>query len=151
MVKLRDDLIGVVYLNGQPYAAGGEVPEGVRVGAHLTEDGQEHGAPAAAPAPNADAVEAGPEPLTEEETALAEKIGLPTDIHPERARGAILGYEQGVTDSLTRAATGTGFDPSDENVDAVTAYLTEHPDEAVAVLALEATGKARTTILSEYL
>ncbi len=152
MTKLRDDLIGVVYLNGRAYAAGDEVPDDVRVGAHLTEDGEEHGAPATTESPvvataSVDTVE----PLTPEEIAAAEAVGLPTDVSPERVRGALVGYEQGVADSLTLAATGTTFDPADVDIDAVETYLTEHPTEKLAVLVLEATGKARKTILGEYL
>lgn len=187
MVKLRDDLVGVVYLNGQPYAAGDEIPEGVRVGGHLTEDGQDHGAPEPKPAdlevPDAgtpltidevataealglptDAhsqwvrgaiaghgVGASGTPLLPEEAALAEGLGLPTDIHPERFRGAVIGHEQGVADTLASAAKGTAFDPSDANVEQVQAHIAANPGETAAILALEAAGKARRTILDEYL
>lgn len=41
-----------------------------------------------------------------------------------------------------------GFDPSAHTVAEVLAYLAEHPDEAEAVLAAEATGKGRTSILN---
>lgn len=192
-VKLRGDLVGVVYLNGQPYAAGAEVPEGVRVGGHLTEDGHDHGAPEPKPAdresPEAsgtpltveEAAEAeaiglpadastewlrgalvghqiaaetqpGLDPLTDDEKTAAEALGLPTDIHPERIRGAIEGHGQGVTDTLANAARGTAFDPADApNADAVHEYVAAHPDETVAILALEAAGKARKGILGEYL
>ncbi|QZN86892.1 hypothetical protein [Cellulomonas sp. C5510] len=151
MVKLRDDLVGVVYLNGRAYSAGDEVPDDVRVGAHLTEDGQEHGAPAALTVPDPDAVAGAPEPLTAEESAHAEKVGLPTDIAPERVRGALVGYEQGIADTLAFAARGTAFDPSDANVEQVQQHIAENPSETAAVLALEAAGKARRTILDEYL
>lgn len=184
MVKLRDDLTGVVYLNGQQYGAGDEVPDGVRVGAHLTEDGQEHGAPepvdrevpdAGTPLTHEEVATAealglptdahsqwvrgaiaghqaaAPLPLTDEEAAYAEKVGLPADISPERIRGALVGYEQGIADTIVMAARGTEFDPSDANVEAVQKHIAEHPRETAAVLALEAAGKARRTILDEYL
>lgn len=41
-----------------------------------------------------------------------------------------------------------GFDPSAHTVAEVLSYLAEHPDEAEAVLAAEATGKGRTSILN---
>lgn len=95
-VKLRDDLVGVVFLNGQPYAAGDEIPEGVRVGGHLTEDGQDHGTPE----PVREVQDAGT-PLTIEEVATAEALGLPTDAHSQWVRGAIAGHAAAQGDPLT--------------------------------------------------
>lgn len=190
VTKIRGDLDGVVYLNGQPYKAGDKVPDDVRVGAHLTADGKDHGyltpeppravtAGSQTPLTEVEAakavaigldltaaepewlrgaiggydlaVTAQPEPLSDEESTAAEALGLPDDIHPERTRGAIVGYEQGVADSLARAAAGTAFDPSDANIEAVQKHIAENPTETAAVLALEATGKGRRTILDEYL
>lgn len=191
MVKIRDDLDGVVFLNGQAYAAGDEVPKGVRVGGHLTEDGKDYGrltpeppkavtAGDRTPLTEAEATEATalglqldgdpewvrgalaghllgvaaqpqPEPLTDDEKKYAEGIGLPDDVNPERIRGAIVGYEQGIADTIVSAARGTAFDPSDANVEQVQQHIAENPTETAAVLALEAAGKARRTILDEYL
>lgn len=36
MSKLRDDLVGVVYVDGEPYGAGDELPGGAVVSASLT-------------------------------------------------------------------------------------------------------------------
>ena len=192
MVKLRDDLVGVVYLNGRAYSAGDEVPDDVRVGGHLTEDGKDYGhltpeppravvegsqipltevEAAAAEAIGLDLAGHEPEwlrgavaghqlaadalsgePLTADEIAAAEALGLPTDVHTERIRGAIEGHQHGVADTLANAAKGTGFDPADApNADAVHEYVAAHPDETAAILALEAAGKARKGILGEYL
>lgn len=40
-----------------------------------------------------------------------------------------------------------GFDPSTHTVVEVQAYLSEHPDETDTVLAAEAAGKNRTTLM----
>lgn len=40
-----------------------------------------------------------------------------------------------------------GFDPAGHKVDEVVAYMAENPDQAAAVRAAEAAGKARKTIL----
>lgn len=36
--KIREDLVGVVYVDGHVLQAGDEVPEGVEVGDHLFDD-----------------------------------------------------------------------------------------------------------------
>jgi hypothetical protein len=41
------------------------------------------------------------------------------------------------------------FEPAEHTVAEVEAYLAKHPDEADAVLAAEAAGKARTTLVGE--
>jgi hypothetical protein len=94
-VKLRKDLDGVVYLAGGTYKAGDVVPDGVPVGGHLTADGKAHGQPVVPVK-----VEPGVEALTEAEQVRAVELGIPTDVHPERVRGAIEGYEQGQADLM---------------------------------------------------
>lgn len=94
MVKLRDDLVGVVYLNGHAYSAGDEIPDGVRVGGHLTEDGKDHGHLMPEPPK---AVTAGDRiPLTEAEAIEATALGLQLDGDPEWVRGALAGHLLGV-------------------------------------------------------
>jgi trigger factor len=44
-------------------------------------------------------------------------------------------------------AETAAFDPSAHTVDEVLAYIDEHPDELAAIVAAEAAGKARKTIL----
>lgn len=152
MVKLREDLVGVVYLNGQAYKAGDTVPEGVAVGGHVTEDGQDYGY--LTPEPPTAVIVGSQIPLTEAEATAAVELGLPLDGHePEFLRGAIEGHRQGVADTLARAAAGSAFDPSEDGntLDVVNAYLAEHPEEAAAVLAYEARGDARKGILDAYL
>ena len=39
------------------------------------------------------------------------------------------------------------FDPGDNNIDAVKAYINEHPDETQRVYDLEVAGKGRQTLL----
>lgn len=46
MAKLRDDLVGVVYIDGKAYGAGEDLPDGVSVSSSLTAPE----APAEAPA-----------------------------------------------------------------------------------------------------
>lgn len=145
-VKLRNDLDGVVFIGGVAYGAGDKVPDGVAVGGHLTADGKDHGFPEPAAAPVPDDVD----PLTDDETAQAEALGVPTDVHPERVRGALLGYSQGRQDVLTAAAVGSEFDPEGHTVEEVLAHLDENPDDAVTVAVLEARGKHRTGILDRF-
>jgi hypothetical protein len=42
-----------------------------------------------------------------------------------------------------------GYDPGEDNVDDVLAYVDENPDEADRVLAAEKAGKNRTTVVSQ--
>lgn len=149
MVKLRKDLVGVVYFGGKPYKAGDSVPDEFPVGGHVAADGKDHFPQAQEPA-------GGPqvEPLSGEDQAAAEALGLPVDgLSPDAVRGALAGYEQGRADTLAQAAQGTAYDPGaeGETVEKVNAYLAEHPDEAAAVLAAEAAGPARAGVLGEYL
>jgi hypothetical protein len=145
-VKLRKDLEGVVFLDGRPYRAGETVPDGVRVGAHVSADGKDHGVPDA-PAVQGEQVDA----LTDVEQTRAVELGIPTeDVHPERVRGALVGYEQGRADVLLQAATASDFDPAEETVEGVEGHLVEHPEDLVSVLVLEARGQARKGILDAY-
>lgn len=128
MAKIREDLDGVVRVGSLTLRADDVVPEGVRVGAHLTED--------------AEPVEAAPcegcrivEPLTEEEVEAAGEIDLPVEgLDPERVRGAILGFAEGFkagVESLTGVAGVVSVEKISE--DDVPEKDEDHEDE----LALE--------------
>ena len=190
MARIRADLTGVVHTDRGVFKAGDEIPDDVSIGGHLTDtgepvgpfktvsgpslDGTEH--EYATDIPRADAVE----PLTDGELVEAGRIGVPVDVHPERVRGAILGYSQGWDDAHAAftvppleqadgavAAVIPGqeelfsagdpaehetptFDPSEHNAPEVHAYLKANPDDAARVLALEAAGKRRSGILGVH-
>ena len=55
---------------------------------------------------------------------------------------------EAVRDENTAAPEAPAFDPGAHTVAAVLEYLSEHPDEREAVLAAEAAGKARKSLLS---
>lgn len=55
---------------------------------------------------------------------------------------------EAVTGANTGAPEAPAFDPGAHTVNAVREYLAEHPDERDAVLAAEAAGKARKSILA---
>lgn len=158
MVKIRKDLVGVITAaDGVVLRAGDKVPAGVFVGGHATETGEDANAPAPAVK-----VEADVEALTGDEQEIAGSLGLPTDgLHPERVRGALVGYQQGWDDAvreLSNPSTDPAgddeppalFDPSEHNADVVHEHLAAHPDDVQRVLELERNGKARSGILSKY-
>ena len=109
MARIRADLTGVVHTDRGVFKAGDEIPDGVSIGGHLTDTGEPVGpfktvsGPAldgtehvyATDVPRAEAVE----PLADDELVEAARIGVPVDVHPERVRGAILGYAQGWDDA----------------------------------------------------
>lgn len=171
MARIREDLDGVVTAGSVTLRAGDDIPDGVHVGGHLTDTGVAVNAPVAqavtqevAHVHAADDVE----PLTEDETAAADDLGITTtDVHPERVRGALAGYLDGWNAAVVELGKeqadssddgvieGQGeliaFDPADHNAVEVHAYLAEHPDEIPAVLALElAREKPRTGIVDKY-
>jgi len=187
MARIRADLTGVVHTDRGVFKAGDEIPDGVSIGGHLTDTGEPVGpfktvsGPAldgtehvyATDVPRAEAVE----PLTDGELVEAARIGVPVDVHPERVRGAILGYVQGWDDAhaaftvpplgqvdgdVTTVIPGQdelfsgdepvepvapSFDPADHNAVEVHAYLKANPDDTARVRALEAAGKKRSGIL----
>lgn len=51
-------------------------------------------------------------------------------------------------DDTADAADDTGFDPADHTVEDVKAYVEANPDEAELVLAAEAEGKDRSTLIA---
>lgn len=163
MARIREDLDGVVTAGSVTLRAGDVIPDGVHVGGHLTDTGVAVNVPVAPV--QAVAQEADVDALNEDDTASAEALGIPTDgVHPERVRGALVGYAQGWDDAVTELAKeqtddeqieGQGtletFNPADHNAVEVHAYLAEHPEEIPAVLALElAREKPRAGIVDKY-
>lgn len=167
MAQIRSDLEGTVVLDGGVVLVAGDViPDGVHVGGHLTDTGVAVNVPVAPV--QAVAQEADVDALNEDDTASAEALGIPTDgVHPERVRGAIVGYAQGWDDAVAELAkeqaaptgdeqiegqgTLEAFNPADHNAVEVHAYLAEHPEEIPAVLALElAREKPRAGIVDKY-
>lgn len=119
MAKIRKDFDGVVTVDGHVLKAGDTIPAGVRVGGHLVEGGKATGQVKAVVEPAADSCAGGcklVEPLTDEEVERAQGLGIPTDVHPERVRGALLGFEVGLN-STPDDVTDQGED--DEDVEAV--------------------------------
>lgn len=119
MAKIRKDFEGVVTVDRHVLKAGDTIPTGVRVGGHLVEGGKATGLVKATVEPVVDACAGGcklVEPLTTVEVERAQELGIPTDVHPERVRGALLGFEVGST-STPDDVSGQGED--DEDVDAV--------------------------------
>lgn len=100
MAKIKSDLVGVTYAGGHVLKAGDTIPQGVQVGGHLTADGKDYGFPKVKAEP---VVEKGVEPLNDAEKERAAELGIPDDVHPERVRGAIEGYEQGQADAAAEA------------------------------------------------
>lgn len=163
MVKIRKDLVGVITAaEGVVLRAGDKVPAGVFVGGHATETGEDANAPV-----EPVTVESGVAVLTDDEIEAAENLEVPTvGVHPERVRGALVGYQQGWDDAVRELhengtwtpneppASGEEppalFDPSEHNADVVHEHLAEHPDDVQRVLELERNGKARSGILSKY-
>lgn len=166
MARIREDLDGVVTASSVTLRAGDVIPDGVHVGGHLTDTGVAVNVPAAPV--QAVAQEADVDALNEDDTASAEALGIPTDgVHPERVRGALVGYAQGWDDAVAELGkeqapeadggviegqgTLEAFDPADHNAVEVHAYLAEHPEEIPAVLALElAREKPRAGIVDKY-
>jgi len=187
MARIRANLTGVVHTDRGVFKAGDEIPDGVSIGGHLTDTGEPVGPFKTVSGPSHDGTEhvyatdvpRGEviDPLTEGELAEAARIGVPVDVHPERVRGAILGYAQGwddahaaftvppleqPADDITTVIPGQGelivagdpvepavptFDPGEHNAIEVHAYLKANPDDAARVRDLEAVGKARSGIL----
>lgn len=118
MAKIRKDFDGSVTVAGVVLRAGDRIPEGVRVGGHLTEDGKPVGGVPVSVEQPVDACATAcrrVEPLTVEELAEAESLGIPTDLHPERVRGAIFGFEVGVrSGSRPDDVSDQGEDHEDE-------------------------------------
>jgi hypothetical protein len=60
---------------------------------------------------------------------------------PSSTPAALTGQNRAVSDDLA-------FDPSKHSVKGVLAYVEEHPDEAEGIYQAEASGKARSSLLS---
>lgn len=98
MARIRTDFDGVVTVGSHVLRAGDTIPKGVRVGAHLVDGGKPVGE-VKVPVQVVDECKDTCkllEPLTEAEIAEAEALGIPVDVHPERVRGALLGYQVGL-------------------------------------------------------
>lgn len=172
MAKIRKDVVGVVHAGGIVLRAGDTIPDGVRVGGHLTDTGKAVG-PAGEVKPVQNAADASSgrdvDPLNEDELEAAALIDLPVEgVDPERVRGAIIGhgegYRAGWDAAVAAADAGTvegvapegapevdsAFDPSEHNAPAVHEYLEENPEDTERVLGLERAGKGRSGILDKY-
>ena len=166
MARIRKDFVGVAYGAGYALRAGDTIPDGVRVGGHLTDTGK-----AVGPAVEVKPVDVGRDvdPLNEDELEAAALIDLPVEgVDAERVRGAIIGHGEGYRagwDAAVAAAdsgtieglapegapeVGSVFDPSEHNAPAVHEYLEVHPEDAGRVLGLERAGKGRSGILDRY-
>ena len=172
MARIREDLDGVVTAGSVTLRAGDVIPDGVHVGGHLTDTGVAVNVPVApvqevvnAPVTNVYAA-VDVEPLTDDETAAADDLGITTvDVHPERVRGTLVGYLDGWNAAVVELAkeqapeadgqiegqgTLEAFDPGDHVAVEVHEYIAAHPDEKDAVLALEVAGKNRSSLLAKY-
>lgn len=152
MVKIRDDFDGVVFIGGETYRAGDVIPEGARVGGHLTDSGED-----VEPVPDASSVASvesatGQDPLNDDDAALAAELGI--DGSPDWVRGylacaADLAGDPEAPGDDAAPAEGE-FNPADVSMPEVHAYLAAHPDDVERVLELERGGKARSGILNAY-
>lgn len=120
MVRIRKDLDGSVVVAGRVLKAGDQIPDGARVGGHLVEGGKAVGAPVAETVPVGDCLDGCKlvTPLTPAEIAEADALGIPTDVHPERVRGALLGYRVGAESASTVVDVSdavTGEEPREEH------------------------------------
>jgi hypothetical protein len=76
--------------------------------------------------------------------------GQPVDYGDEAAPSRAAALKSGTDDDDELAiAPGSGYDPTDNTVDDVLAYVDKHPDEADRVLAAEKAGKNRTTLVGQ--
>lgn len=157
MVKIREDFDGVVHVAvgsvKRVLSAGDVVPEGARVGGHLTDSGEDVG-PVALDAPSVSSVESVTEqdPLNDADAALAAELGI--DGSPDWVRGylacaADLAGDPEAPGDGTAPVEGE-FNPADVSMPEVHAYLAAHPDDVERVLELERGGKARSGILNAY-
>jgi len=103
VAKIRTDFYGVVHAGGLVLRAGDVIPDGVRVGGHLVEGGIPVG-PTIVPVPEGVPSDHGVEPLTVDEVSQAGLLGIPVDVHPERVRGALFGFEVGFEAASNRPA-----------------------------------------------
>lgn len=151
MVKIREDFDGVVHVavGSVKYvlSAGDVIPEGARVGGHLTDSGEDVG-PVALDAPSV------PEqaPLNDDDAALAAELGI--DGSPDWVRGylacaADLAGDPEAPGDGTAPAEGE-FNPADVNAPEVHEYLKAHPEEVARVIELERAGRNRKGIIDAY-
>lgn len=145
MARIRKDLDGSVVVAGRVLKAGDQIPDGARVGGHLVEGGKAVGVSVADSVPVGDCLDGCKlvTPLTPDETAEADALGIPTDVHPERVRGALLGYQVGVEsvsrpEDISDAVTGDETGEENEGEEANTG---EDASETLEVLPVEPVAK----------
>lgn len=157
MVRIRDDFDGTVdvRVDSTRYtlSAGDVIPEGARVGGHLTDTGEDVGPVVQdrpiVPVQSAACALSCADPLNDADAALAAELGI--DGSPDWVRGYLACAADLAGEPETPASVASDeFDPSTVNAPEVHAYITEHPDKAERVLALERAGKARKGILDAY-
>lgn len=153
MSKIRDDLEGVVHVavGGVKHvlSAGEEIPEGARVGGHLTDSGEDV-EPVTDAAEEASVTEQ--DPLNDDDAALAAELGI--DGSPDWVRGylacaADLAGDPEVPGGDVAPVAGE-FNPADVNAPEVHEYLKAHPEEVARVIELERAGRNRKGIVDAY-
>lgn len=156
MVKIREDFDGVVHVavGGVKHvlSAGDVIPEGARVGGHLTDSGEDVG-PVAQDAPSVPSVESVTEqdPLNDDDAALASELGI--DGSPDWVRGylACAADLAGDPEAPDGGEPVEGeFNPADVNAPEVHEYLKAHPEEVARVIELERAGRNRKGIIDAY-
>lgn len=157
MVKIREDFDGVVHVAVESVkyvlSAGDVVPEGARVGGHLTDSGEAVG-PVTPDAPSVASVPSVTEqdPLNDADAALASELGI--DGSPDWVRGYLACAADLAGDPETPgndAAPAEGeFNPADVNAPEVHEYLKAHPEEVARVIELERAGRNRKGIVDAY-
>lgn len=159
MVKIREDFDGVVHVAvgsvKHVLSAGDVVPEGARVGGHLTDSGEDVGPKPRSTAPEAPASPGGCEgrcmdPLNDDDAALAAELGI--DGSPDWVRGYLACAAALAGDPETPGDTPAEgeFNPADVNAPEVHEYLKAHPEEVARVIELERAGRNRKGIIDAY-
>lgn len=154
MAKIREDFDGTVEVRVETkrftLAAGDVIPEGARVGGHLTDSGEDVG-PVAPDAPSVESVTE-QDPLNDNDAALAAELGI--DGSPDWVRGylacaADLGGDPEAPGDDAAPVEGE-FNPADVNAPEVHEYLKAHPEEVARVIELERAGRNRKGIIDAY-
>lgn len=156
MSKIRDDFEGVVHVavGGVRHvlSAGDVVPEGARVGGHLTDSGEDVGPAPVKRVASAVTACAGEcvDPLNDADAALAAELGI--EGSPDWVRGYLACAADLAGDPEVSGDTPAEgeFNPADVNAPEVHEYLKAHPEEVARVIELERAGRNRKGIIDAY-